>query len=231
MLVVDNIHSYYDESHVLQGISLRVESGETVAILGRNGAGKSTVVKSIIGFQQPRTGRIYFSKVNITHLPSYRIARLGAGLVPQGQSIFPTLTVRENIMLASRGMQKGTWNLDHVLATFPNLAERLTHRGCHLSGGEQKLIAVVRALMTNPKMLILDEPSEGLAPLIIEKIGLIIRSLRDQGVSVLLVEQNLNFAIGVADHVYVMNKGRIVFHGNPEELRRDEKILQFHLGL
>ena len=231
MLVVDNIQTYYEESHVLQGISLRVESGETVVVLGRNGAGKSTVVKSIIGFQQPRTGRILFSNVNITHLPSYRIARLGVGLVPQGQSIFPTLTVRENIMLASRGMQKGIWNLDSVLTTFPNLAERLTHRGCDLSGGEQKLIAIVRALMTNPRMLMLDEPSEGLAPLIIEKIRVIIRSLRDQGLSVLLVEQNLNFAIEVADRVYVMSKGRIVFHGNPEELRRDEKILEFHLGL
>lgn len=231
MLVVDNIHTYYEESHVLQGISLRVESGETVVVLGRNGAGKSTVVKSIIGFQQPRTGRILFSNVNITHLPSYRIARLGVGLVPQGQSIFPTLTVRENIMLASRGMQKGIWNLDSVLTTFPTLAERLTHRGCQLSGGEQKLIAIVRALMTNPRMLMLDEPSEGLAPLIIEKIRVIIRSLRDQGLSVLLVEQNLNFAIEVADRVYVMSKGRIVFHGNPEELRRDEKILEFHLGL
>ena len=231
MLVVDNIHTYYEESHVLQGISLQVESGETVAILGRNGAGKSTVVKSIIGFQQPRIGRVLFSNVNITHLPSYRIARLGAGLVPQGQSIFPTLTVRENIMLASRGIQKGIWNLDRVLATFPNLGERLTHRGCDLSGGEQKLIAIVRALMTNPRMLMLDEPSEGLAPLIIEEIGLIIRSLRDQGVSVLLVEQTLNFAFEVADRIYVMSKGRIVFHGNPEELRRDETFLQFHLGL
>lgn len=231
MLLVEDIHTYYGESHVLQGVSLQVQAGETVALLGRNGAGKSTTIKSIIGFQPPRRGRILFCDVDVSHLPSYRTARLGAGLVPQGRSIFPTLTVRENITLAARSTHNGGWDIERVLETFPTLAKRLSHRGWQLSGGEQKILAIARALITNPRLLLLDEPSEGLAPLIVVEIARVIDSLREQGLSVLLVEQNLPFAARVADRVYVMSKGRVVYDGNLNELRNNEKILQRYLGV
>jgi len=231
MLVVNDIHTYYEESHVLQGVSLQVRDGETVALLGRNGVGKSTTIKSIIGFQPPRRGYIAFCNVDVTHLPSHRIARLGAGLVPQGRSIFPTLTVHENMVLAARGTRIGTWGLERVLETFPILTERLTHLGRQLSGGEQQILAIARAMMTNPSLLLLDEPSEGLAPLIIIEIGRIIRSLREQGLSILLIEQNLPLALRVADRVYVMSKGRIVFNGTSAELRNNQNVLQRYLGV
>jgi len=231
MLVIDDIHTYYEQSHVLQGVSLQVREGEVVALLGRNGVGKSTTIKSVIGFQQPRRGYISLCDVDITHLPSHHIARLGAGLVPQGRSIFPTLTVHENIMLAARGTRNGTWHLERVLETFPILADRLTHLGQQLSGGEQQMLAIARALMTNPSLLLLDEPSQGLAPLIIIEIGSIISSLREQGLSILLIEQNLHLALRVADRVYVMSKGRIVFTGTPSELRNNENVLRRYLGV
>ena len=231
MLVVNDIHTYYEESHVLQGVSLQVREGEVVALLGRNGAGKSTTIKSIIGFQPPRRGCISLCNVDVTHLPTHGIARLGAGLVPQGRSIFPTLTVRENMVLAARGKRIDTWNLEHVLETFPILAERLTHLGMQLSGGEQQILAIARAMITNPILLLLDEPSEGLAPLIIVEIGRIIRSLREQGLAILLIEQNLPLALRVADRVYVMSKGRIVFNGTSAELRNNQNVLQRYLGV
>jgi len=231
MLLIEDIHTYYGESHVLQGVSLQVQAGEVVALLGRNGAGKSTTIKSIIGFQPPRQGRILFSNVDVTHLPSYRTARLGVGLVPQGRSIFPTLTVKENINLAARSTHNGGWDVERLLETFPSLAKRLSHRGWQLSGGEQKILAIARALITNPRLLLLDEPSEGLAPLIVVEIDRVINSLRDQGLSVLLIEQNLPFATRVADRTYVMSKGCVVYDGNPNELLNNEEILQRYLGI
>ena len=231
MLLVDDIHTYYGDSHVLQGTSLRVCDGQVVALLGRNGVGKSTTIKSIIGFAPPRRGSIFLDDTDVTHLPSHRTARLGIGLVPQGRSIFPTLTVRENITLASRGAGDGGWTLERVLETFPILVKRLGHQSSELSGGEQQMLAIARALMTNPVLLLLDEPSEGLAPLILSEIGNVIGSLRTEGISVLMVEHNLSLAVGIADYVYVMSKGRIVFEGLPAALCENTHVMQLYLGV
>lgn len=237
MLTLEDIHTYYGDSHILQGVSLHVEEGEAVALLGRNGVGKTTTIRSIIGFNPPSKGHIRFRTTDITHLPSHRTARLGTGLVPQGRCIFPTLSVRENITLAARnvrdtqGALRGGWTFERILATFPLLAARLNHKGAQLSGGEQQMLAIARALMTNPVLLLLDEPSEGLAPLIVAEIGRIIRSVRAEGLSILLVEQNLALALSVADRVYVMSKGRIVFEGTPGALRADQDVMQRYLGV
>ena len=231
MLRVEDIHTYYGDSYILQGVSLDVSEGETVILLGRNGVGKTTTVKSIIGFTPPRHGKVFLRNQEITQYPSYRIAKQGVALVPQGRSIFPMLTVRENIFLAARNSEKGGWTLDRVLDAFPPLAGRLQNLGANLSGGEQQMLAIARALMTNPDLLLLDEPSEGLAPLIVAEIRRIISLLREQGLSILLVEQNLSLALGLADRLYVMNKGRIVFEGLPDELRANVEIMHQYLGV
>jgi branched-chain amino acid transport system ATP-binding protein len=208
-----------------------VGQGEVVVLLGRNGVGKSTTIKSIIGFTPPRQGQITLRGLDVTRLPSHRTAQLGVGLAPQGRAVFPTLTVRENITLAARNAGKGGWTLERVLDTFPPLKARLKNLGAHLSGGEQQMLALARALMTNPELLLLDEPSEGLAPLIVAEIGRVIDRLRQEGLSILLVEQNLALALGVADRVYVMNKGRIVFAGTPADLRKQVEVRQRFLGV
>jgi len=231
MLTIKDIHTYYGDSHILQGVSLTVNQGEAVALLGRNGAGKTTTINSIIGFTPPRRGQITLRDTNVTKLPSYRTAQLGVGLVPQGRGIFPTLTVKENITLAARNAQNGGWTLEKVLETFPPLAGRLKNLGSQLSGGEQQMLAIARALMTNPTLLLLDEPSEGLAPLIVAEIKRIVTGLKERGLSILLVEQNLNLALGVANRVYVMNKGRIVYDGTPTDLRNQEEIMHRYLGV
>ena len=229
MLVVEDIDTYYGKSHVLQGVSLKVMESEIVALLGRNGAGKSTLVKSIIGRQPASIGDIYFCGNNITNLASHRIARLGIGSLSQGRSVFPTLTAIENIMIGHKNNQQ--WDLDNILGIFPTLAGRLSHWGWQLSGGEQQMVAIARALMTNPKMLVLDEPSEGLAPLILNKMGKAIRLMCQSGVSVMLVEQNVPFGLQLADRVYVMNKGRISFDDHANVLKENMTLLQHYLGI
>ncbi len=228
MLEVDSIHTYYGESHVLHGVSLRVAPGEAVALLGRNGAGKTTAIRSIVGFTPPRAGRVVFEGQAIERWPAYRIARRGLALVPQGRRIFAPLSVRENLLLGARS--EG-WTLERVFELFPRLRERQAQLGGTLSGGEQQMLAIARALLTNGRLLLLDEPSEGLAPLIVREIGTTLRALKAQRLSLLLVEQNYHLALRVADRVYVMNKGQIVYQGTPAGLEANEEVKRRYLGV
>jgi branched-chain amino acid transport system ATP-binding protein len=228
VLEVDGIHTYYGESHVLHGVSLRVAPGEAVALLGRNGAGKTTAIRSIVGFTPPRAGRVLFEGQAIERWPAYRIARRGLALVPQGRRIFAPLSVRENMLLG--GCAEG-WTLERVFALFPRLRERQAQLGGTLSGGEQQMLAIARALLTNGRLLLLDEPSEGLAPRIVREIGTILTTLKAERLSLLLVEQNYHLALRVADRVYVMNKGQIVYQGTPAGLEADEEVKRRYLGV
>ena len=228
MLQVDSIHTYYGESHVLHGVSLRVAPGEAVALLGRNGAGKTTALRSIVGFTPPRAGRVVFEGQAIERWPAYRIARRGLALVPQGRRIFAPLSVRENLLLGARA--EG-WTLERVFELFPRLRERQAQLGGTLSGGEQQMLALARALLTNGRLLLLDEPSEGLAPRIVREIGTTLQALKAQRLSLLLVEQNYHLALRVADRVYVMNKGQIVYQGTPAGLEAAEEVKRRYLGV
>jgi branched-chain amino acid transport system ATP-binding protein len=231
MLRVDDIHSYYGDSYILQGLSLEVNAGEVVAVLGRNGVGKTTLVRSVIGLTPPRKGRIVFKEVDITHLPAHRIARMGIGLVPQGRRIFASLTVRENLQVVARGRKDARWNLERLIDLFPNLGRRLRQLGGKLSGGEQQMLAAGRALVANPDLLLMDEPSEGLAPLIVRELGRVIDKLKQSGTAVLLIEQQLRFAMRHADRCYVMSKGRVVQHCKPAELAADAETRARYLGV
>jgi branched-chain amino acid transport system ATP-binding protein len=231
MLRVEDIHTYYGDSYVLQGLSLEVPRGQVTALLGRNGMGKTTLIRSIIGFTPPRRGRILFKDEEITGLPAQAIAQRGIGLVPQGRRIFPSLTVLENLTVGQRRDGEAGWNLDGVFAFFPRLRERLDHKGNKLSGGEQQMLAIARALMTNPELLLMDEPTEGLAPLLVRAVGEVIHQLRERGLSLLLVEQSLRFALNVADQVHVLSKGRIVHSSAPEALWANEEVKTRYLGV
>jgi branched-chain amino acid transport system ATP-binding protein len=235
MLDVDGIHTYYGESHVLHGVSLRVGSGEAVALLGRNGAGKTTLISSIMGFTPPREGRVLLDGEPIQQWPTHRIARRGLALVPQGRRIFAPLTVRENLLLGARSPRSvrpsGGWTLARVFDLFPRLRERADQAGGTLSGGEQQMLAVGRALLTNGRVLLLDEPSEGLAPLVAREIGRVLVRLKGERLPILLVEQNFHLALSVADRVYVMNKGQIVYEGTPAELGTNEEVKRRYLGV
>ena len=230
MLQLSEVHTYYGDSHILHGVSLRLEAGEAVGLLGRNGAGKTTAIRSIVGFTPPRTGSITFLDQELVGRPAHKIARLGIGLVPQGRRVFPDLTVRENLLLAARE-RPGGWTLGRALDRFPRLRELQRQLAGTLSGGEQQMVAIARALMTNPRLLLMDEPSEGLAPMIVREIGAIIAELKAEKLSFMLVEQNLALALDSVDRVYVMNKGAIVFEGTPAGLMEDEATHRQYLGV
>ena len=230
MLEVRDLHTYYGESYVLQGVSLRVEKSQVVGILGRNGMGKTTLIRSVIGFTLPRRGQVLFKGRDITGWPSYRSVDLGMGLVPQGRRVFASLTVIENLTVAARGTG-GSWTIERVLDLFPRLRERAEHRAGKLSGGEQQMLAIARALMTNPDLLLMDEPTEGLAPLLVREMGRVIADLKTRGLSILLVEQNLPLALKVADHIHILSRGRIVHSSAPQALWANEDIKARYLGL
>jgi branched-chain amino acid transport system ATP-binding protein len=223
------LHTYYGASHVLHGVSVALDEGQIVAVVGRNGMGKTTLIRSIAGLTPPRDGSVRFLGRQIAGAPPHVIARLGLGLVPQGRRVFPSLSVEENLTAAARG--PGRWNLAAVSALFGRLAERRRHKGHQLSGGEQQMLSIGRALMTNPRCLLMDEPSEGLAPLLVEEVGRVLVELKGGGLSVLLVEQNLPLALRVADVVTVMSKGEVVFSGSPAALRDAPDVLARHLSL
>jgi branched-chain amino acid transport system ATP-binding protein len=231
ILQIKDIHTYYGESYVLQGISLDVEKGSIVGILGRNGMGKTTLIRSIIGFTPPRRGHILFKDVDITEMPSHKIVRMNLGLVPQGRRIFPSLSVVENLQVGARGEGSDAWDEDRIYEIFPVLKERGHHKGNQLSGGEQQMLAIARALMGNPELLLMDEPGEGLAPLLVQKIGESILQLKERGLSILLVEQNLPFAIETSDYIHVLSKGIIVHSSTPKELWENEEVKTHYLGV
>jgi branched-chain amino acid transport system ATP-binding protein len=231
MLKIIDIHTYYGDSYVLQGISLNIAQGEVVSILGRNGVGKTTLIRSIIGFTPVRRGLILFKDVDIASLPSYKIARMKMALVPQGRLIFSSLTVRENLMMAAHHSGAGPGDLEKVFALFPRIRERIRHRGNELSGGEQQMLAIARALICEPEFILMDEPSEGLAPLLVREIAGVLRKLKEEGHSILIVEQNLLFAMKVSMKSHVMSKGRIVYSSTPRELWKNQEVKFQYLGV
>jgi len=231
ILDVQDIHTYYGEAHVLHGLSLQLEQGQILGLLGRNGVGKTTLVNSIVGFVPPRRGRILFKGTDITHDASFATVRRGMGLVPQGRRVFPTLSVEENLVVAERNRDRHGWNLERVYALFPRLRERRNQRAKTLSGGEQQMLAIGRGLMTNPDCLIMDEPSEGLAPIVIQGVWDAIGRLKQEGLSILLVEQNASLALKLVDYVHVMSKGQVVYSARPEQLAANDAVKSGYLGI
>jgi len=231
MLELKNINAYYGESHILRNVTFTIDPGEVVCLMGRNGVGKTTLVNSIIGFNPPRRGKIVFKGDDITMKSSFETVRSGMGLVPQGRRVFPTLGVEENLLVAGRNSERHGWSLDRVYTLFPRLRERRTQRAKTLSGGEQQMLAIGRALMTNPDCLIMDEPSEGLAPIIIQGLWEAIGKLKEEGLSILLVEQSAYLALKLVDYVHVMSKGQVVYSAKPDELKANEQIKSSYLGI
>lgn len=236
MLEAENVHSYYGGAHVLQGVSLRVPDGTLVALLGRNGVGKTSFIRSVMSMSPPvvRAGSVRYHNDELLGTSPHRIAHLGVGLIPQGRRIFRSLTVVENLTIAARQGTAGngkSWNLERIWAVFPRLAERKQSRGSDLSGGEQQMLAIARALMTNPSLLLMDEPSEGLAPLIVQQLRDQLLALKQEGLSMLLVEQQLGLALAVADDVYILDKGTVVYQGTPSELRAAPDMMHRYLGV
>ncbi|MGA8495828.1 MAG: ABC transporter ATP-binding protein [Xanthobacteraceae bacterium] len=231
MLELDNVNAYYGDSHILHGVSLSVQEGEIVCLLGRNGAGKTTTILTVMGYLQPRPGRIRYRNRDIVGLPPYAVARLGFGFVPQERGIFPSLTVRENLTVFARASGKGFWTLPRIFELFPVLRARERNLGFQLSGGEQQMLSIARALMLNPAMLLLDEPSEGLAPMIVQQIIEVLARLKREGLAILLVEQSLRTAFAVGDRHHVMNKGEICFTGSAAELEGNDAVLRNYLSV
>lgn len=229
ILEAEEIHTYYGTSHILFGISFEVREGESVCLLGRNGAGKTTTLKSIIGLVPPKAGKIRFKGQDIVGKPPYRIAQLGIGFVPDDRRIFPDLTVRQNILVARRERERAAWNLDSVYHLFPKLQQLDTHMGTQLSGGEQQMLTVARTLMTNPDFLLLDEPGEGLAPLVIKTMEVQLGEIKKAGLNMLICEHNVGLALALSDRGYVMDKGAIHYQGTIEELRGNEEVRKKYL--
>jgi branched-chain amino acid transport system ATP-binding protein len=243
MLDVHELHTYYGESHVLQGVTFRADKGTVTAVLGRNGVGKTTLCRSLVGLTPARSGRIVFNGTDITCLPAHRIHQLGVSLVPQGRRIFASLSVQENLEIAAARASRAEphegvttssgsrWDLKRIFSVFPRLAERRHNRGNELSGGEQQMLAIARALVALPLLLVMDEPTEGLAPVIVAEVASVIRRLKEDGASILLAEQNAAFAIKVADYVHVMSKGQVVHSTDPVTLWKNEEIKTQFLGV
>jgi branched-chain amino acid transport system ATP-binding protein len=234
MLLVKDIHTYYGKSHILHGVSLELQEGELVCLLGRNGVGKSTTMKSIMGLLRPARGSIRFGEREIAGKPPFEIARLGVGYVPEDRRIFKSLTVHENLLMGiKKGVQAdphgGSWTIERVYDIFPRLGERRANKGGHLSGGEQQMLTVARTLMGNPKLVLVDEPTEGLAPLIVKEVLEMLSTVRKSGVTILMVEQNFKAAIKVADRFYIVSKGQVVFEGNVDELLAAEEVRRNYL--
>ncbi len=236
LLAVEALHAHYGKSHILHGVSLQIDAGEIVCLLGRNGVGKSTTLKSIMGLVRPSRGRVLFKGSSIEGLPPYRVARLGLGYVPEERRIFPTITVRENLLMGikgKRGAKSGAphdgWSLERVYEFFPRLKERQRQRAGTLSGGEQQMLTMGRTLMGNPDLLLVDEPTEGLAPMIVEQVERILRAIHASGTPVLLVEQSMETALALAERVYVMSKGQIVFQGSVRELQESDTVRKQYL--
>jgi branched-chain amino acid transport system ATP-binding protein len=224
MLAARDIQAYYGKSHILHGVSLEVNEGEIVTVLGRNGAGKTTTLRSLVGLTPPRGGSVTILGQDTTRLASYQIVRLGVGYVPEGRRIFGHLTVLENLLVPAE--RPGPWTLERVFKLFPRLAERKSQLGRQLSGGEQEMLAIARPLLLNPKLMLLDEPSQGLAPLIVQEVMGVVRAMRDEGLSVLLVEQNVPLSLGVADRAYILDDGKVVYAGSCAALAEDRDLVQ-----
>ena len=229
MIELNKVNTYYGLGHILHDLSLRVGESEVVALLGRNGAGKTTTMRSIAGLTPPRSGAIRYKGRDIAGLEAHRVSRLGIALVPETRDIFSYLTARENLTIARRSESR--WQMDNVLERFPSLKQRLSNKGRELSGGEQQMLAIARALLTGPDLLLLDEPSQGLAPLVVDAVMNTIRDLKKERVSMLLVEQNAEMALQLADRVYVIDHGTVVFEGTPAALRADRQVTTTYLGV
>jgi len=225
------LHTYYGASHILRGVSLSVSRGETIGLMGRNGMGKSTLIRTLMGLVRPKHGSVLVNGLDMTAAPTHLIARQGIAYVPEGRAIFPNLSVRENLVMAARPGRRGDWTYERVLNTFPRLAQRRNHGGGQLSGGEQQMLTIGRALMTNPELLILDEATEGLAPLISREIWSIIREIRESGMATIIVDKNHAAVTAVSSRNFILVKGRTVFEGSSGELRARPDILQKHLGV
>jgi branched-chain amino acid transport system ATP-binding protein len=227
-LIAEGLHTYYGKSHILHGVSLEAGEGKVTALLGRNGAGKTTTLRSLMGLTPPREGKVVIFGTPTVGWPPYRVAARGVGYVPEGRKIFPNLTVEENLMVPLE--RPGPWTIASIYRLFPRLQERRSNRGRQLSGGEQEMLSIARALLLNPKLLILDEPSQGLAPLIVREVFRIVATMREEGISVLLVEQNVRMSLEVADHAYVLDDGHVVYSGPARELAADEARVQALAG-
>jgi branched-chain amino acid transport system ATP-binding protein len=229
ILEVKGIHTYYGTSHILFDVSINIKEKEAVCLLGRNGAGKTTTLKSIIGLTPPRSGSIKFNGQEIIGKPPYRIASMGIGFVPDDRRIFGDLTVRQNILIARREREGGVWDLDRIYALFPKLKDLDSHMGSHLSGGEQQMLTIARTLMINPDLLLLDEPGEGLAPLVIETMKEQLGEIKKLGLTMLICEHNVGLATALSDRAYVMDKGTIRYQGTIEDLRKNEEVRKKYL--